>query len=127
MASRSEFMAIATMTAHNVALAIDQVAEGESADLFTLGHDFPDEFMADNKGRLDRGPGPRIPLVDVHVGAADGRAFDANQYVGRTGLGHRSFDEVEAGGGSPLGQCAHRGRNHYSGTNKVRQLHRRFK
>ena len=92
----------------DVPLAGDPLAEGQGpvdpgADL----DDLPGELVADDHRRRDRPRGPVVPLVDVDVGAADGRALHADQHIVRTRRRHRCRHLPEAGLRMQLGEAAH--------------------
>ena len=75
--------AVAADAADDVALAVDQVALLEplhgGADLL----DHADELVPDDHRRLDRLLRPVVPVVDVHVGAADRGLPDPDEHVVR--------------------------------------------
>ena len=51
---------------------------------------------------------PLIPVPDVDVGAADGRAMHPDQHILRSRLGDRRVDQFQADAGRGLGQGLHR-------------------
>ena len=68
------------------AASVDDVSFGRHAiAFFHVGdeladlHDFAGELVADDERRLHASLRPRVPVVDVHVGAADAGAPHANQ------------------------------------------------
>ena len=63
--------AVAAAAAHHVALAADDVAGIEVVHVRSDGDDLAHELMADRHGHGNRLLRPLVPLVDVHVGAAD--------------------------------------------------------
>jgi hypothetical protein len=81
--------AVAAATADDVPFAADDVA---GAEVLHIGPDFDDasdEFVADYHRNGDRLLSPVIPVVDMHVGAADAGAehldedvVDANRRLG---------------------------------------------
>jgi hypothetical protein len=73
--------AIATMTADNVTFAANQVAGKEVRYIRTDFDNGADEFVPDNHRYRDGFLGPRVPIVDVQVGAADSRAIDLDQHI----------------------------------------------
>ena len=105
-------VAVAALATGDVAFSIDEITELEANDLVTHGGDFTDKLVADYHGRLNSRLGPFIPFVDVHIGAANGSAFHANEHVAGPGPWHRCFNEVKAGSRGLLGQSAHRGGDH---------------
>ena len=88
--------AVAAAAADHVSLAADQVA-GEKVRHIGPGLDDPaDKFMADGHGHGDGRLCPLVPLVDVHVGAADARAQHLDEHVVDADLGYVHFPEPEA-------------------------------
>ena len=73
--------AVAAAAADDVALAADDVAGREVADVAADLEHLADELVADDERRLDRLLGPRIPVGDVEVGAADAGLVDADPDV----------------------------------------------
>src|SRR5882757_1033693 len=63
--------------------------------------------MPDSHGYGDRLLRPRIPLVDVHVGTADRRLGDLDQYIVRADPGLRYVVQPDAGSCLFLYQCLH--------------------
>src|SRR2546427_4422414 len=55
--------AVATVAANDVALAADDVARLEVADIAADLEDGTDELMTDDERRLDRLRGPRVPAL----------------------------------------------------------------
>ena len=65
----------------------------EAADLNHIAR----EFMADDERRLAAALCPRVPIVDVHVGAAHARASHANENFVLTDPRLRDILELEPG------------------------------
>ena len=63
--------AVAAAPAHDVPLAADEVADLEAADVRADLDDLADELVPDHHRHRDRPLRPRVPVVDVQVGAAD--------------------------------------------------------
>jgi hypothetical protein len=63
----------------DVALGGDAIAFAHVGDELACAHDLAGEFMADDERRLHAPLRPCVPVVDVHVGAADAGALHANQ------------------------------------------------
>ena len=101
--------AMAAAAAHDVALAADDVADDEVLDVAAELHDLADELVADDERRRDRPGRPRIPRLDVQVGAADARLAHPDQDVVDADLGHRHVAQLEAWAGVGLHERAHRG------------------
>ena len=68
------------MAADDVALPAHQLTDVQTTDVAAEGVDHPDELMADDKRHRYRTLRPFVPLVDVHIGAADGGLEDADQH-----------------------------------------------
>ena len=104
--------AVAAEAANDVALAVDQIAGRKPDDVGADGFDGADEFVADDHGWLDGFFRPRVPVVNVNIGPADGSFFDLDEDVVDAGLGHGDFREREAGAGLEFGDGAHSGSGH---------------
>ena len=88
--------AVAAATAHEVALAADDVTGREVVDVRSDLDDLADELVADDHRHRDRALRPRVPGADVQVGAADAGALDADQHVVDADLRLRGIDEPDA-------------------------------
>src|SRR3954464_2711167 len=88
--------AIAAVAAHDVPFAADDFAGIEILHVVADGHDFPDKFVAHHHRYRNRLLGPGVPVVNVHVGAADARAQDFYEAIVVAAFGHRHFFEPEA-------------------------------
>ncbi len=73
--------AVAAAPAHHVALAGDDLARVEVDDVGPHRHDLADKLVAHHHGHRDGLLRPGVPVVDVHVGAADRGAPDLDQDV----------------------------------------------
>ena len=73
--------AVAAATAHEVALAADEVTGREVVDVRSDLDDLAHELVADDHRHRDRALRPGVPGADVQVGAADAGALDADQHV----------------------------------------------
>ena len=71
----------------------------EALDVVAGLHDHADELVADDHRRLDGLLGPGVPVVDVHVRAADRGLLDLDQDVVDARAWHGDFGQVEAGTG----------------------------
>ena len=100
--------AVAAAAAHDVTLARHEVARVEVGHVAADLDDLADELVADDERRLDRPGGPRIPRLDVEVGAADARLVDADQDVVDADGRHRDVAQLEARAGGGLDQGEHR-------------------
>ena len=88
--------AVAAPAADHVPFSADQVAR-EEVHHVGPGLDNPaDKLMPNGHGHWDGGLRPLVPLVDVHVGAADTRAQHLDQHVVDADLGNVHFAEPEA-------------------------------
>ncbi len=101
--------AVAAMPADDVPFAGDQLALGQAGHAVAGVLHRSDIFVADDQRRLDGARGPRVPFVDMHVGAADGGLLDFDQHIVDPGGGDRGLRHDEAGGGGGFDDGAHGG------------------
>ena len=73
--------AIATMPAGDVTLGNDEIAAGEPFYMLADAIDDTDKLMPDDHRHRNCFLRPGIPVVDVHVRAADGRFQNADQHI----------------------------------------------
>jgi hypothetical protein len=85
--------AVATASTDDVALAADELADRNIGDVRAGSDDLADKLMANRQTLSDRGAGPRVPLIDVKISAADTRSENANLDVVDTHLGLRNILE----------------------------------
>src|SRR3954469_5115505 len=85
--------AVAAAAAHDVPLAADEIADLEAADVRAALHDLADELVPDHQRHRNRLLRPRVPVVDVQVGAADPGLAHPDQDVVDTDL--RNGDVLE--------------------------------
>src|SRR5271165_1216994 len=100
--------AVAAAAAHYVAFARDQFAGTKIDDIGADLNDLANEFMPDRHRNRDRLLGPGIPVVDVHVGAADPCAVDADQNSIDAEGGLGDVFEPKAWRSVRLDECFHR-------------------
>jgi hypothetical protein len=74
--------------AGDVAFAGHTLTDPQACDTGTQSGDLTHILMTDGHGGLDVLLGPSIPVVDVHIGAADGSLMHPDQNLTGTGLGH---------------------------------------
>ena len=98
---------IAAVTAHDVTLAADYLSGKEVRDIGPDAHDLSHELVPDMHRYRDRLLRPVVPVVDVNVGAADGRSLHTNKYVVDPDLRVRYIVEPEAGLCILLNDCFH--------------------
>src|SRR5258708_39498726 len=103
-AARTTVTAIA---AGDVSFTGDAVARFQATDFGAEIHDPPAILVAHGHRHGDRFLRPGIPLVDVHVGAADRRLVDLDEYIVRTDLGLGDVIEPDTGGCLFFDQCFH--------------------
>ena len=89
--------AIAAMPADDVAFARDALADAKPAHLLAHRLDHADVFVADVHRHRDRLLRPLVPVVDVHVGAADRGLADADEHVVRADRGLGRLGHPDAG------------------------------
>ena len=73
--------AVAAAAADHMPFAADNVAGSEIDHIRADRDDLAHELVADHHGHGNRALGPGVPVVDMHVGAADPGASHANQDV----------------------------------------------
>ena len=88
--------AVAAAAADDVPLAADDLAGVEVVDVRADLDDPADELVADDHRHGDRLLRPGVPVVDVHVGAADAGAQHLDQHVVDADRRHRHLLEPEA-------------------------------
>ena len=79
---------VATFTAYDMTFAIDQITFLVALHIRADFLDRANEFMADHHRRFDRFLRPVVPIIDMHIRAADRRLFDLDQHVIDAGRGH---------------------------------------
>ena len=99
--------AVTAVAAGDVPFAGDAVAGLQAADLGAQIHDAPAILVAHSHRHRDGLLRPGIPLVDVHVGAADRRLVDLDEHIVRADLGLRDVVQPDAGGCLFFDQCFH--------------------
>ena len=92
--------AVPAAAADDVALAADDVAGMKIVDVGADLDDLAYEFMADRHGHGDGALRPFVPFINMHVGAADAGAADADEHV--VDSGPRGFDIFEPQAGLAL-------------------------
>ena len=73
--------AVVAGAARHVTLCRDVLARGDIADAAADVDDRPGELVAERERRLDAIRGPRVPVEDVQVGAADARRFHLDEHL----------------------------------------------
>src|SRR5581483_6297856 len=99
--------AVPAAAADDMALAADEIADREVADVRAELDDLADELVADDHRHRDRPLRPRVPAVDVEVGATDAGLVDADQDVVDSELRLRDLLEPEALGRPGLDERSH--------------------
>ncbi len=74
--------ALQTLAAGDVHLGGNEIAFLDAGNFVAERRHFAAEFMAGNQRRMNPVLRPAVPLVNVQIGAADGRNFDFDQYIG---------------------------------------------
>jgi hypothetical protein len=82
--------------ADDVAFARDPLADPDVADVGADLGDLAGIFVAGDHRHRHRLPCPLVPVVDVHVGAADAGLPDPHQYVVGADLGDRYVDHPDS-------------------------------
>ena len=99
--------AIAAEPAGDVAFARDAIAHREATHLAAHVDDAAEVFVTHGHGHRDGLLRPGIPVVDVHVGAADGGLGDLDQHIVGADLGDLDVLHPDAGTRLALHQCLH--------------------
>src|SRR6185436_15147743 len=99
--------AVPASPADDVPLTAHRVAGLEAGHVRADLRDLADELVPDHERHGDRPLRPRVPAVDVHVGAADPRPVDADLDVVDPDLGLRQLFEPEARLGPALYERLH--------------------
>ena len=99
--------AVAAMSAGDVSLAGHPIAGLDAAHLAADLDDLARILVTDGHRHRNGLLRPRIPVVDVHVGAADGGAVHLDEHVVVTDRGLRHVLHPDAGFRASLDQCFH--------------------
>jgi hypothetical protein len=97
------------MPARDVTLADNKIAAREPFHVIADKIDNADKFVADCHGHRDRFLRPGVPVIDVDVGAADGRFHDADEHIICADFGNRNFLERQPW----FGAVFHHGLHHF--------------
>jgi len=81
-------VAVAAVAAGDVALAADPLADLVLVHALAQRRDLAHVFVSDDLGRLHMLLGPLVPLVDMHVRAADRRLVNFDLHLARLGFRH---------------------------------------
>src|SRR6267154_6050121 len=100
--------AIATMSTGDVPLAHYQIAFAKAFHVFTHTVYNAHKLVADGHRHGNRFLRPRIPVINVYVGPADGRFQHANEHVIATNFWNRNFLEPQTGFSLGLHDGLHR-------------------
>src|SRR5215467_2330649 len=87
--------AIPTMPAGNVTFGYNQVAPGKTSDVIANAIHNPHKFMTNYHRHRNRLLCPCVPVVDVHVRAADGCFQDADEHIIAANVWNRNLLEPE--------------------------------
>ena len=99
--------AVAAAAAHHVALRADDFAREKIFHVRADFSDFADKLVPDHHGRGNRLLRPFVPLVDVHVGAADAGAIHVDEHVVDADLGLGNVLEPKPWFAFLLDECFH--------------------
>ena len=83
--------------AGHVAFPGDALADGKRVDAFADLGNIAGIFVADDHRHRDGVPGPRVPVVDMHVGAANAGLVDADKHVARSDCRNGHVAEPKSG------------------------------
>lgn len=104
---------VAAPSANYVTFSADKLARKEVRHIRSDCRDFANKLMADHHGNRDSFARPGIPLVNVHVGAADGGAPNPNQNIVNPNLRDGNLSEGQPRLRTALHKGLHRGRNRH--------------
>ncbi len=99
--------ALEAHAAGDVRLGRDIVADGDHRDVRPDFHHFTAQLMADDAGRVNAALRPLVPSVDMVVGSAQRRGYDAHNHLAGPGLRLGNIQQLQAGSGLCFDQCAH--------------------
>ena len=103
---------VAAVAAGDVPLARNALADGQPRHARAERGDLADILVPDDHGRLDVLGRPLVPVVDVHVRAADGGFVDLDKNF--AGTGDRDFHlfELQTGAGTGFADSVHKLHRH---------------
>ena len=104
--------AVATAPADDVPFAAHTLAGREAGDVRAHLDDLAHELVADHERDRDRPLRPRVPAVDVDVGAADPRRADPDEHVVDPDLGLGDVLEPDPRLGAALDERLHGGESY---------------
>ena len=96
------------MTANDVSFRCDNFARLKIADGAADLIDHADEFMPDHHRNRDRLLRPRVPIIDVDVGAADRSLLDADENIIGPDFGDWNLLQLESRFGPAFYERLHR-------------------
>ncbi len=92
----SSRQAVAAMATDDMPFAADDIAGMKVLYVGSDLDDFSDELMANDHRHGNRPAGPCVPVIDMHVGAADAGAEDLDQHIADSDRRDRHLIEPEA-------------------------------
>jgi hypothetical protein len=107
--------AIPAMPARNVTLADDEIAAREPFHVITDTIDNSNKFVADGHRYWNRFLRPGVPVINVHIGPADGGLKDADEHVIAADFRNRNFLNPQA----RLGSAFYHGLHHFLHAKKL--------
>ncbi len=99
--------ALQALAARDVHFSGDEVAFLDAGHFVADGLDRAAEFVTGNQGRMNAALRPLVPLINMQIGAADGRRLDFDQHIGRAILRYRNFADFCARRGRGLNNSKH--------------------
>ena len=90
-----------------MSLSGDPLPDGKTGDAGTQGGYLAHILMADGHGGLDMYLGPGVPVIDVHIGAADGGFVYLDQHLAGAGNRYRHLPQRKSRAGGGLDDCIH--------------------
>ena len=99
---------VSAMSADDVTFAGDEIARRKTFHAIADAIDDADEFMADDHRHRDRLLRPRVPVINVNVGAADRVFMNPNEDIVAADFRNRNFFEPQTRLGFALHDRLHR-------------------
>ena len=100
-------MAVAAVVTGDMSFARDTLPDMKARDTGAERGDFADVFVPDRHRRLDVERSPRIPVVNMYIGAADRGFMDPDQHLSRTRFRHLYTAQLQSFSGGGFYDCIH--------------------
>src|SRR4029450_10552750 len=110
--------AIPAMPTRDMAFADNKIVAREPFHMIADKIDNSHKFVADGHGYRNRFLRPRVPVIDVHIGPADGGLQDPDEHIVSAHLRNRNFLKPQA----RLGSAFYDGLHHFLHAKKLGEL-----